>query len=214
MLKKIKFYKRLFVFILVSIILSIVISNYVVSYTVKTKVFESIDSIPHNNVGLVLGTNKYLTSGYTNAYYSYRIDAAVKLFEANKINFILVSGDNGNTRYDEPTTMKDDLIERGIPVSKIFLDYAGFRTFDSVIRANKVFGQQKITVISQKFHVERALFIANQNNIDAIGFVASKVSANYGFKTMVREKFARVKLMLDILFNKQPKFLGKKIEIK
>jgi SanA protein len=214
MFKKLKFYKRLFILFFVLVALSLIISNYAVTKTVHNKVYNSIDKIPSNNVGLVLGTSKYLISGYTNAYYAYRIDATVKLYKANKINFILVSGDNGNSDYDEPTTMKEDLIEQGIPANKIFLDYAGFRTFDSVIRAHKVFGQNKITIISQKFHIERAIFIANRNNMEAVGFVASKVSANYGFKTMVREKFARVKLMLDIIFNKQPKFLGKKIEIK
>lgn len=214
MFKTIKFYKRLFIFSLLFGAFSIIISDYTVTKTVQSKVYESFKKVPFNNVGLVLGTSKFLRSGKTNAYYSYRINATVKLYRANKINFVLVSGDNGNSEYDEPTTMKADLIKKGIPANKIFLDYAGFRTFDSVIRANKVFGQQKFTVISQKFHIERAIFIANQNNIEAIGFIASKVSASYGFKTMIREKFARVKLMLDIIFNKQPKFLGKKIEIK
>ena len=214
MFKKLKFYKRSFILLFLLAGLSLMISNYAVTKTVQNKVYNSIEKIPSNNVGLVLGTSKYLKSGYINAYYTYRIDATVKLYKANKISFVLVSGDNGNSEYDEPTTMKEDLIEQGIPANKIFLDYAGFRTFDSVIRADKVFGQSKITVISQKFHIERAIFIANRNNIEAIGFVASNVSVNYGFKTMIREKFARVKLMLDIILNKQPKFLGKKIEIK
>lgn len=214
MFKKLKFYKRLFFFTFTLSVLSILISNYAVTKTVQDKVYSSVEKIPANNVGLVLGTSKHLKSGYTNAYYTYRINATVELYNANKINFVLVSGDNGNSQYDEPTTMKEDLMERGIPADKIYLDYAGFRTFDSMIRAHKVFGQSKFTVISQKFHIERAIFIANQNNIEAIGYVASQVSANYGFKTMIREKFARVKLMLDIIFNKQPKFLGEKIEIK
>jgi len=214
MFKTLKFYKRLFILFIILALLSILISDYAVSKAVQTKVYASVNKIPYNKVGLVLGTSKYLKSGYKNAYYSYRISATVKLYQAKKISFVLVSGDNGNSEYDEPTTMKEDLIKKGIPENKIFLDYAGFRTFDSVIRARKVFGQSKFTVISQKFHIERSIFIANQNNIQAIGFTASKVSASYGFKTMLREKLARVKLMLDILFNTQPKFLGKKIEIK
>lgn len=214
MFKTIRFYKRLFLLTALFSLTSLILSNYVVSATVKDKIFDSIDTIPYNKVGLVLGTSKFLKSGNINAYYTYRINATVKLYKAKKISFVLVSGDNGNTEYDEPTTMKEDLMKNGIPEGKIFLDYAGFRTFDSVIRANKVFGQSNFTIISQKFHIERAIYIANHNNIKSIGFIASKVSASYGFKTMVREKFARVKLMLDILFNKQPKFLGKKIEIK
>ena len=214
MFKTLKFYKRLFIYGFTSSILSLFISDYVVSSSTKDSIYETTNSIPYNKVGLILGTSKFLKSGYKNAYYSYRIEATVKLYQANKIDFVLISGDNSSVGYDETTAMKNDLIERGIPETKLFLDYAGFRTFDSVIRANKIFGQQKITIISQKFHIERALFIANQNNIDAVGFIASKVSARYGFKTKIREKFARVKLMLDIIFNTQPKFLGKKIEIK
>ena len=82
-----------------------------------------------------------------------------------------------------------------------------------MVRSAKIFGQNSITIISQKFHVERALFIAKHNDIDAVGFVASKVSNKYGWKTKIREKFARVKLMLDIIFNTQPKFLGEQIVI-
>jgi len=214
MLKSFKFYKRLFLLGFIFSILSLFISDYIVSSSTEKLIFETTESISHNKVGLVLGTSKYLKSGYQNVYYSYRIEATVKLYKANKIDFVLISGDNGNSEYDEPTAMKNDLIEKGIPESKLFLDYAGFRTFDSVIRANKVFGQSSFTIISQKFHIERAIFIAEKNNIKAIGFVASKVSANYGIRTRIREKFARVKLMLDIVFNTQPKFLGEKIEIK
>lgn len=207
------FYKRLIGILLITMLGSIFISDCVVSKASKSKIYSNVSKIPHNKVGLVLGTSKHLTSGNNNAYYTYRINATVELYQQGKIDFIFVSGDNGTIYYDEPTTMKNDLIAKGIPAHKIFLDYAGFRTLDSVVRSKKVFGQSSITIISQKFHIERAIYIAQHNNIDAVGFIASKVSNKYGLKTKIREKFARVKVMLDLLFNVQPKFLGDPIKI-
>lgn len=172
-------------------------------------------TVPKNDVGVLLGTSKYLTNGEYNLYFTYRMEAAEKLYFSNKINFILVSGDNATMAYNEPITIKSELVKRGIPEEKIVLDYAGFRTFDSMIRANKVFGQEQFTVISQPFHNERAVFIARKNGIEAIGFNAKDVSNQSGFKTQLREKFARIKVILDIyILNTQPKFLGEKIDIK
>jgi SanA protein len=109
-------------------------------------------------VGLVLGTSQYLKNGYLNWYFKYRIEATVELYKKGKIDFILVSGDNSHKNYDEPTAFKNELIKRGIPADQIYLDYAGFRTLDSVVRAKEIFGQTSITIISQKFHNERAIY--------------------------------------------------------
>ncbi|WP_337251606.1 SanA/YdcF family protein [Maribacter halichondriae] len=166
------------------------------------------------NVGLVLGTSKKLIGGLPNPYYTYRIDAAVALFKADKVNFILVSGDNGTVYYNEPTTIKKDLVQGGIPEDKIFLDYAGFRTLDSMVRAKEVFGLEEVTVISQKFHNERAIYLAEKKGLKAIGFNAKDISGQQGFKVQFREYFARVKVFIDLTFNTQPKFYGDKIEIR
>jgi len=154
-----------------------------------------------------------LTNHHVNLYYSYRIDAAEQLFKSGKIEYILISGDNSREEYDEPTDMKNDLIARGIPEEKIYLDYAGFRTLDSVVRANAIFGQEQFTVISQPFHNERAIFISEKKGFKTIGFNAKDVSSRYGWKVQMREKLARVKMLLDIVVGKQPKFYGEKIEI-
>ncbi|MBL1281312.1 MAG: YdcF family protein [Fluviicola sp.] len=176
--------------------------------------YNSIKEIPKMRTGLLLGTSKYTARGNINQYYQNRINATVDLFNAGKIKFVLISGDNGTKNYDEPTTMKEDLIVRGIPAKKIFLDYAGFRTLDSVVRAKKVFGQTKLCIISQQFHNERAIYIAEKSGIEAVGFNANKVSKLYGVKTQIREFFARAKAVLDMIFGVSPKFLGEKIEIK
>nr|WP_232285903.1 ElyC/SanA/YdcF family protein [Aquimarina agarilytica] len=188
-------------------------ANKSISNTAKKRLYSSVDHIPKNKVGLLLGTSKYVATGQLNLYYQYRIQAAATLYHASKIEYILVSGDNSTKSYNEPKKIKEDLIKKGVPENKIVLDYAGFRTLDSVVRAQKVFGENQFTVISQKFHNERALFLADHFNSNAIAFNAKGVSSRYGFKVQIREYFARVKVFIDLLFNVKPKFLGDKITI-
>lgn len=199
--------------VLIPIVL-IFITNIIIELGTRGKTFASTSEIQKNKVGLVLGTAKLLRNGNVNLYFKYRIAATVKLYKAGKIDFVLVSGDNGRTEYDEPTDFKDELIKNGVPEDKIFLDYAGFRTLDSVVRAKKVFGQKSITIISQEFHNERAVFLARRHGMKAVGFNAKDVTNRYGIRVKIREYFSRTKVFIDLLFGVQPKFLGKTIEIK
>jgi len=187
-----------------------------VRITRKTKEFitENINELKPEKVGLLLGTSKFLKSGKPNEFFFNRIDAAVRLYNENKIKYIIISGDNSHKSYNEPRDMKNELIKRGIPDTCIHLDYAGFRTLDSVVRAKEIFGQSSFIVISQKFHNERAVYIARKKGIKAYGYNAKDVSAYKGFKTKVRELIARDKAMLDLLFRVKPKFYGEKITIK
>lgn len=205
---------KFFLFTCLLIIAIVYFSNKTIVSNAKGKLYTSVKTIPKNKVGLLLGTVKYLSNGRINLYYQFRIDAAVKLYKSGKIDFIIVSGDNGSKRYDEPTDFKNDLIKSGVPENKIFLDYAGFRTLDSVARAKEIFGKESITIISQQFHNERAIYLAEHFGIKAIGFNARGISGKYAIKVKLREYLARVKVFVDILFNVQPKFLGKPIKIK
>jgi len=189
-------------------------ANYSIEKNAENKTYSNASNIKKNKVGLVLGTSKILKNGRINLYFKYRINATVELYEKGMIDFVLVSGDNGNKNYDEPTDFKNELIKKGIPANKIYLDYAGFRTLDSVIRAKEIFGQTSLTIISQKFHNERAIYLAEKNGISAIGFNARDLTGKYGIKTRIREYFARTKAYIDVIFGIQPKFLGEKIEIK
>lgn len=206
--------KILLFLIAISPLILIFTSNYAIKNNAKNKIFSEVSEINKSKVGLVLGTAKMLKNGRVNLYFTYRIEATVELYNKGKIDFVLVSGDNGNESYDEPTDFKNELIKRGIPENKIFLDYAGFRTLDSVVRAKEIFGQENITIISQKFHNERAIYLAEKNGIKAVGFNAKDVSGRYGIKTEIREYFAKTKAYLDVVFGVRPKFLGDKIEIK
>jgi len=205
--------------VLVGIVVTVIIAvifflNYKVSNSTKTFLFDDAKLLPNNKVGVLLGTSKYLRKGRVNEFWKNRVDATVTLFSLGKIKSIIISGDNSKLYYNEPMEMKKELVKLGVPDSVIYLDYAGFRTFDSMIRAYKIFGQSSFTVISQRFHNERVVFIARHYGINAIGFNAKEVSAYSGFKTALREKFARVKLFMDFLFDRQPKFLGAKVLIK
>jgi SanA protein len=205
--------KKLRIVLLLTIFmaLGVFITYHWMSFKTRNLVYDDVSAIPKNKVGLILGTGKYAASGNINLFYKYRIDAAVKLYKAKKIEYILVSGDNSRKGYDEPTDFKNDLIARGIPEDKIFLDYAGFRTLDSMVRVKEIFGQTSVTVISQEFHNQRAIYIANDYNIKAIGFNAK--DPKRGRMPKAREYLARSKASLDLVFNVQPKFLGDPILI-
>ena len=183
------------------------------SYTFNT--YDNIEDLPHNKVGLLLGTSPKEVTGQPNEYFTYRILAAVELFNAKKIDYILVSGDNRHESYNEPREMQRSLLKAGIPQDRIIFDFAGISTLDSVIRANKVFLQEKFTIISQEFHNERALFIADHHDIKAVGFNALDPDESLLFsKVAIRELFARIKCIFDVYFlNTAPKFLGKPITI-
>ena len=200
------------VIVLLSIALVIFADKRIASQS-RNYLYGDVINIPQNKVGLVLGTAKFLGYGQVNLYYQYRIEAAIALYKAGKISYIVVSGDNSRKTYDEPTQMKNDLVAGGIPENVIYLDYAGFRTLDSVVRIKEIFSQGSFTVISQRFHNERAVYLAHRHGLNAVGFNAKDVDKYYGFKTNLREKLARVKVFVDISTHKKPKFLGEKIEI-
>ena len=185
----------------------------VISIYSRPYLYQSVSNIPANKCGLVLGTSKYVSEGRENLFYRYRIEAAVKLYKNKKVRYLIVSGDNRYRNYNEPLTMKKDLVEAGIPADRIYLDYAGFRTFDSVVRCNKIFGQHRFTIISQPFHNERAVFIARLKGADAIAFNARQVSGLPSWKVHLREAGARIRGYFDLITGAKPHFLGKKIVI-
>ncbi len=207
-----KIYKPIIILIILSII-SAFWANSVITKQTKNRIYTEIDAIPENNAGLLLGTSKFLKNGKSNQYFENRITATVRLYKAGKIKNIVISGDNSRKEYNEPEDIKKELIKRGIPENRIYLDFAGFRTYDSVYRMNETFGQRNFTIISQEFHNQRAVYIANALKLNAIGYNAKDIDAYNGFKTKLREKFARVKVFIDLMFHKKPKFLGEKIII-
>jgi SanA protein len=192
----------------------ILICRGIVLHAAKDAVFSDVESVPHRKVGLVLGCSKNLSNGYGNQFFINRITAASELYHAGKVDYLLVSGDNHIAGYDEPGEMKAALVQLKVPEDRVVCDYAGFRTLDSVVRANKVFLEEDFTVISQKFHNQRAIYIGRKHGLSLIGYNAADVSARWSFKTRCREQLARVKTVMDIhLLAKKPRFFGPTIVI-
>ena len=213
-MKIVKNLVKIFLLLLVAGILFIVFANYTIKSKSEEFLYNDTNKIPAVKTAVVLGTSKILASGNPNLYFDYRIKAASELYKSGKIQYIIVSGDNSVEGYNEPEQMKNDLIAEGIPAEKIFEDFAGFRTLDSVVRAKEIFGQNEVIFVSQKFHNERAVFLAQKFGIKAYGFNAQDVNKYAGFKTNAREKLARAKVFVDFLLGVEPKFGGDKIEIK
>lgn len=198
---------------LLLIVMLMLACSVVILHATQHFLYSNTRDIPHNETGIVLGTSKYTKDGERNQFYTKRLHAAKKLYDAGKINYLIVSGDNRAANYNEPEAMRRDLIDLGIPPQKIYADYAGFRTLDSMVRAKYIFGQQKFTVISQKFHNQRAIFIARNKDLHVIGFNASDVTTRYGIRVIARELFARVKVFYDLYTESEPHFYGDAVSI-
>ena len=213
-----KWFKRIFMALLIGLGLLIAVvaaCNIWVLSSCSGRLYDNAETVPHKRVAVMLGTNPKTKTGKMNYFYKHRIDAAVKLYQNGKIDRILISGDNSSKTYSEPDAMKADLMAAGIPDSAIYLDFAGFSTYDSMVRAKKVFGLSEFMVVSQDFHNKRAVYIARQNGIDAIGFnVRNTIFRKWRIKMELREIMARVKAVGEVVMNKKPHFLGEPIEIK
>ncbi|AJA44890.1 SanA protein [Frischella perrara] len=207
--------KKLFVYLfylMMFFILIIFLLDFYVGLKTRSNIYYNYEDLPPTSIGIVLGTSKYVKSGGINEFYKYRIEGAIDLYWLDKVKYLLLSGDNAQLNYNEPITMRRDLLKAGIPSSDIVLDYAGFRTLDSIIRANKVFDADNFTIITQKFHCERALFIAQYQGIKAQCFAVP--SPRRMKLVRVREFFARISVMIDLyILKREPKFLGPVIPI-
>lgn len=182
-----------------SVVLTL-LCNWWIEYSTRDKIYFDIQKVPSNNVGLVLGTSKYVAKGKENLFFRYRMEASARLFEEGKVRYLILSGNKEGETYDEPRAMQKALVKLGVPLEAMLLDTAGYRTYDSVLRCKEVYQQNKVTVISQNFHNARALYLCQHNGVEAVGFAAQDVPDGYSIKTIVREYLARPKAMLDVYF--------------
>ena len=185
-------------------IVTLLTCNFIVVNNAKGKAFSKLDSIKYNKVGLLLGTTPQARlTKVTNYFFIYRIDAAEQLYNAGKIEKILISGDeNSLDGVNEPECMRDSLVARGVPASAIILDGKGYRTICSVVNANKVYGLKSFTIISQKFHNERAIYQVEHLGLDVENiqaYNAKDPKSRRAYLTTIREYFARVKMFIDLL---------------
>ncbi|HHO65557.1 MAG TPA: vancomycin resistance protein [Epsilonproteobacteria bacterium] len=196
-------------------LLSVYLLDRYIDFTAKDTIYTDVKTVPHKKAALLLGTAKYIAKGKKNYFYVYRIRAAVALWKAGKVDAIVVSGDNATKYYNETIRMENDLVKAGIPKKYISADYAGFRTLDSVVRAEAIFDLEDYIIVSQKFHLERALFIAKAKGQKVIGFAAKELEGTKAARKMrMREYLARVKAFLDVyVLGTEPRFYGKKEKV-
>jgi len=196
------------VFVLTLIALAMMVP-IVMRTLVDRYITTTVDSVPRTEVALVLGASVY--RGKPSPVLAERADVAVALYRANKVSKILVTGDNGALSYDEVTPVRKYLLGAGIPSQDIFLDHAGFDTYSSMYRAREVFLARSLTIVTQDFHLPRALWIARRLGLDAYGIVAA--GGENSPSDYVREIPAAIKALLNVLTDRQPKYLGPTIPL-
>lgn len=181
-----------------------VVCDAIVRLRAGGRCFDDAERVPHNKMGLVLGTSPLAPNGGANMYFVYRVEAAARLYKMGKVDWLLLSGDRSGEDYDEPQAMRDALIAHGVPAESIVLDKSGFRTLNSIVHTNKVYGQSSVTIISQRFHNQRAVFLALCNGVDAVAYNAEDVVKwNKYLRIHGREYLARVRMFVDLIMRRE-----------
>ena len=203
--------KRIILALMFVFVLLLAGCNLWIVKSTQSKVYSDLSKLPGHRVALVLGTSHRSVGGGPNPFFDNRIKTAADLYRLGKIDHFILSGDNSTRFYNEPVEMRKALINAGVPSSAVTLDYAGLRTLDSVVRSKEIFGQDKITIITQSFHSYRALFISDYYDIDAVAMVAEDPEFDRTFRVQLREYLARTMAVLDLyVFKTEPHHLGKK----
>lgn len=199
--------KIIFFCALVLVLVSAV--SFCVSASFPWRKFADIKNIPERRVVLVLGTSPWTLEGDVNQYFAARMNGAAQLYFAGKVDRLLVSGDNRTDHYNEPIKMKNALVALGIPAEDITLDYAGRDTLDSILRTRDIFGVTDPIIVTQRFHADRALVMAEWNGMDAIAYVVPDGGRrDIRLKLALREVFARIKMLFELMFSREMHISG------
>jgi SanA protein len=205
-----KHFKKLLVLAVIGLAILIAVNYYVRSET-KPLIYHYANGTPEEEVGIIFGAG--IRNDRPSKYLKDRLDAGIELYKLKKINKILLSGDNGSDEHDELTVMKHYCYEHGVDTTKIFLDYAGFDTYSTLYRAKHIFRLKSAILISQEYHLNRAIYIGNKLGVNSVGLSANKGEyRNYNY-VRFRECFTILKSVFDVARNRQPHFLGGEINI-
>lgn len=206
-----KKYFKIALYLLVIGLIAVVSVNYYVKSSTKKNIYYSIKKFPKNDVGIIFGAG--INGNQPNKYLKDRLDAGIMLWKAKRINKILLSGDNGREEYDELTVMKNYCFNHGVDTTNIFIDYAGFDTYSTMYRAKHIFKIKRATLISQEYHLNRAIYIGNKLGIKSVGYSANQ-GEYLGYKYVSFREYGSVfKSFFDVLRNREPRFLGGEINI-
>ena len=189
--------------------------NYYIVKSTEDYVFTDINKLPKVDAIIVLGA-KVSNENLSNVLES-RLVAGVNIIYANKAQAILLSGDHGQKDYDEVNSMRKYIFRRNFNIQKeqIFMDHAGFDTYDSMFRAKEIFGIKSAIIVTQDFHINRSIYIARNLGIEAYGFSTDESMFPQSLRRSwkIREVLSRVKAFKDVLINSNPTYLGEKIPI-
>lgn len=195
------------IFIFTGLCLLIVLSiPFYVKYKTQDYIFANLENVTNKDFAIVLGA-AIVNNHQPGIFLKYRLDDVITLYETGKIKKIIISGDNGVNDHDEISVMNNYLLKNGVPQEIIFGDYAGFDTYSTMERADKVFDIKNAIIVSQGFHLPRAIYIARTKGIDATGYATKQSFGKVRY--FLREYFATIKSFFDCLVNRKSRYYGK-----
>ena len=212
MKKILKILKILLIIVLISIIITIIINYYIIN-TSKKRILKEEDYSKLNNIDCILILGAGIWSDKPSPMLQDRLDEGIKLYKKGLSSKIIMSGDHGKEEYDEVNVMKSYAIEKGVPSKDIFMDHAGFSTYESVYRAKEVFEVKKMIIVTQKYHLYRALYIADRLGINAYGVNSNPKKYSGQIFREVREILARNKDFIYTIIKPKPTYMGESINV-
>ncbi len=210
-----KLWKRKFLIgslIAILVLLLLIFVNFYIPKTSTPYIFDDIEDVPSTQAALILGSKVY-SDGSMSDILADRIIKALELYDNGQVSKILISGDHGTTEYDEVNTVKDYLLENDFEDEDVFLDHAGFDTYDSLYRAKHIFEVESVVIVTQEFHLPRAVYIGNSLGIETYGYIADRQPYIAARWNSIRESLARLKAFLNVVFHSKSKYLGEQIPI-
>lgn len=206
-----KIIKYVIFLILLLIVIGLLINLYIV-LTTNNRIKE-IKEINYDDIDCIIVLGAGIRGNRPSPMLEDRLITGIDLYNRNITNKIIVSGDHGTENYDEVNVMKKYLIESSIPSEDIFMDHAGFSTYDSIYRAKEIFSAKKVVIVTQKYHLYRALYIAKELNLEAYGLIANRRNYHGQLKRDIREFIARIKDYIKCIIQPKSKYLGEIIPV-
>lgn len=192
-------------------IIAVIIANIYVDSKTDNLIFQDQNDLPKTKVAIIFGAG--IKDNKPGTYLKDRLDAGISLYKNTKVQKLLLSGDNGNDAHDELTVMKLYCFENGVDTTKIYIDYAGFDSYSTMYRAKEIFKVDTAILVTQKYHLNRCIYIGEKLGVKSYGYSANKAEYK-GYKYYsFREYFSVTKSVLDVARNRQPHFLGETVDI-
>jgi SanA protein len=210
MKNKKRHFKKILILGIIGLIV-ILITNYDVNSKTESFIFDSQETMPKTTVGIIFGAG--INGDQPSKYLKDRLDAGISLYKNHTIQKILLSGDNGRDEHDELTVMKIYCYKNGVDTTKIYIDYAGFDSYSTMYRAKHLFKIDTAILVSQKYHLARAVYLGNSLGVKSYGFVADVGEYRGHRYVKTREYLSVFKSVVDVFRDREPRFMGDEVNI-